>query len=71
MHSSAWQKSSYSGANDECVEVRTTDGLIELRESDDTDPIVRTTPAEFAALLRAAKAGALDPYGAAPPVAGC
>ncbi|GAA1383357.1 hypothetical protein GCM10009639_03550 [Kitasatospora putterlickiae] len=60
MRSSAWQKSSYSGANDECVEVRTTNEGIELRESDDGNTIVRTTSATFAALLQATKAGEFD-----------
>ncbi|MFE7531372.1 DUF397 domain-containing protein [Kitasatospora sp. NPDC057542] len=60
MNSSAWQKSSYSGANDECVEVRTTDGLVELRESDDGEVIVRTTPARFAKFLQSARAGEFD-----------
>ncbi|MET8700146.1 DUF397 domain-containing protein [Kitasatospora sp. NPDC004723] len=60
MRSSAWQKSSYSGANDECIEVRATDEVIELRESDDGNVIVRTTPARFAALLRDTKAGTFD-----------
>ncbi|MFF2662889.1 DUF397 domain-containing protein [Kitasatospora sp. NPDC058032] len=60
MHSSAWQKSSYSAANDECVEVRAIDGGIELRESDDGNVIVHTTAAKFAALLRDTKAGTFD-----------
>ncbi|MGW4893034.1 DUF397 domain-containing protein [Kitasatospora sp. NPDC004240] len=60
MASPAWQKSSYSGANADCVEVRTVDGLIELRESDDGDIIIRTTPAKFAAFLHGAKAGEFD-----------
>ncbi|WP_030233346.1 DUF397 domain-containing protein [Streptomyces sp. NRRL S-350] len=60
MPNSAWQKSSYSAANSECVEVRTLDGLIELRESDEGDVIVRTTAAKFAALLQGAKAGEFD-----------
>ncbi|MGW4893035.1 DUF397 domain-containing protein [Kitasatospora sp. NPDC004240] len=60
MTSAAWQKSSYSGAHDDCVEVRTVDGLIELRESDDGHVIIRTTPAKFAAFLHGAKAGEFD-----------
>lgn len=61
-----WQKSSYSGANDECVEVRTADGLVELRESDDGEVIVRTTPAKLAAFLEAAKAGEFDHHANTP-----
>ncbi|MER6303873.1 DUF397 domain-containing protein [Kitasatospora sp. NPDC001539] len=60
MSDSTWQKSSYSAANSECVEVRTVNGVIELRESDEGDVIVGTTPPEFAAFLRGAKAGEFD-----------
>ncbi|MER7583279.1 DUF397 domain-containing protein [Kitasatospora sp. NPDC097691] len=60
MTSSAWQKSSYSSSNDECVEVRTVDGLVELRESDDGEVTVRTTRLTFAAFLQGAKAGEFD-----------
>ncbi|WNM48121.1 DUF397 domain-containing protein [Kitasatospora sp. CM 4170] len=56
----AWQKSSYSGASNECVEVRATNGLIELRECDDPTTVLRTTPTNFAKLLQAIKAGELD-----------
>ncbi|MGW4897882.1 DUF397 domain-containing protein [Kitasatospora sp. NPDC004240] len=57
---SDWQKASYSGASNECVEVRTVDGLVELRESDDGDIIVRTTPTKFAKFLQGIKAGEFD-----------
>ncbi|MFI6152927.1 DUF397 domain-containing protein [Kitasatospora sp. NPDC051170] len=60
MNSSAWQKSSYSAAHDECVEVRATGGLVELRESDDADIVIRTVPARFATLLQGAKTGQFD-----------
>ncbi|GAB2721027.1 DUF397 domain-containing protein [Kitasatospora kifunensis] len=55
-----WQKSSRSAANDNCVEVRTVDGLVELRESDDGDIIVRTTPVKFAKFLQGVKDGEFD-----------
>ncbi|MBV2152742.1 DUF397 domain-containing protein [Kitasatospora sp. SUK 42] len=60
MPNSTWQKSSYSAANSECVEVRVVDGAVELRESDDGDVIVRTTPVKFAAFLQGARAGEFD-----------
>ncbi|WP_369183887.1 DUF397 domain-containing protein [Streptomyces sp. Y1] len=60
MSNSAWQKSSYSGSNSDCVEVRTADGLIELRESDEGDVIVRTTRLNLADFLQGAKAGEFD-----------
>ncbi|MGW3073725.1 DUF397 domain-containing protein [Kitasatospora sp. NPDC001132] len=60
MSDSTWQKSSYSAANSECVEVRAADGVIELRESDEGDVIVRTTTPRFAAFLQGAKAGDFD-----------
>ncbi|MFE6049654.1 DUF397 domain-containing protein [Kitasatospora sp. NPDC056446] len=60
MRNSTWQKSSYSGSNSDCVEVRAADGAIEVRESDECDVIVRTTAAKFAGFLQGAKAGEFD-----------
>ncbi|MFD0275854.1 DUF397 domain-containing protein [Kitasatospora sp. NPDC127111] len=62
MPNPEWQKSSYSASNNECVEVRTASNLVELRESDDGDVILRTTPANFAALLQGIKAGEFDHF---------
>ncbi|MET9398675.1 DUF397 domain-containing protein [Kitasatospora sp. NPDC002965] len=55
-----WQKSSFSGDQANCVEVRPGAGLVELRESDDADVILRTSPTAFAALLRSIKTGEFD-----------
>ncbi|MEK2494702.1 DUF397 domain-containing protein [Kitasatospora purpeofusca] len=60
MSKSIWQKSSYSGASNECIEVRGSDGLVELRESDDGDVILHTDPAAFAGLLSTIKSGELN-----------
>ncbi|MER8105080.1 DUF397 domain-containing protein [Kitasatospora sp. NPDC094016] len=60
MPESTWQKSSFSASSNECVEVRTVDGLVELRESDQGHLIIPTTPAHFAAFLQAAQAGEFD-----------
>ncbi|MFJ7909675.1 DUF397 domain-containing protein [Kitasatospora sp. NPDC096204] len=60
MRNSTWQKSSYSGSNADCVEVRVSGAAIELRESDEGDVIVRTTTPRFAAFLQGAKAGDFD-----------
>ncbi|MFF7638642.1 DUF397 domain-containing protein [Kitasatospora sp. NPDC008050] len=62
MTSTGWQKSSYSTSNDECVEVRTAEGLIELRESDEGGVIVRTTPAKFAKFVQGVKDGEFDHF---------
>ncbi|MFF4381083.1 DUF397 domain-containing protein [Kitasatospora sp. NPDC001547] len=56
----SWQKSSYSGATNECVEVRTVAGAVELRESDEAHLILRTTPTALAALLSGVKSGEFD-----------
>ncbi|MFD9060318.1 DUF397 domain-containing protein [Kitasatospora purpeofusca] len=60
MANHRWQKTSYSAAHDDCVEIRTGNQLVEIRESDDGETILRTTPAAAAALLRAIKSGELD-----------
>ncbi|MFE3872925.1 DUF397 domain-containing protein [Kitasatospora sp. NPDC059146] len=60
MPSSEWQKSSYSASGNECVEVRATDGLIELRESDEGGTILRTTPDTLSSLLHGIRAGEFD-----------
>ncbi|AUY50262.1 DUF397 domain-containing protein [Streptomyces sp. CB01881] len=59
-----WQKSSFSGDQANCVEVRNLDGQVELRESDCGDIIVRTTPTKFARLLQGVKAGEFDHHAA-------
>ncbi|MBV6696593.1 DUF397 domain-containing protein [Kitasatospora aureofaciens] len=60
MPNSHWKKSSHSGANSDCLEVRTVDGVIELRESDEGDVIVRTTRLKFSDFLQSAKSGEFD-----------
>ncbi|MCM2426838.1 DUF397 domain-containing protein [Streptomyces sp. RKAG337] len=55
----AWQKSTFSGGgtSGECIEVAGTTGRIHLRESDRPSEVLTTTPAHWAAFLRAIKAG--------------
>ncbi|WP_280717206.1 DUF397 domain-containing protein [Kitasatospora sp. MAP5-34] len=60
---SDWQKSSFSGNSNECVEIRTVDGFIEVRESDSADVIVRTTPRKWAGSLLGARNGEFDHCG--------
>ncbi|MFE5161844.1 DUF397 domain-containing protein [Streptomyces sp. NPDC056697] len=57
-----WRKSSYSGdAANNCVEVtRAADAAILLRESDEPQTVIATTPAALRALTRAARAGRFD-----------
>ncbi|MGW3039276.1 DUF397 domain-containing protein [Kitasatospora sp. NPDC001159] len=55
-----WQKSSFSGSGNDCVEVRKADSLVELRESDEGETILRTTPTALAALLQGIKVGEFD-----------
>ncbi|MEV6978448.1 DUF397 domain-containing protein [Kitasatospora sp. NPDC093806] len=59
-----WQKASCSGSSNACVEMRTVNGLVELRESDDPYVIVQAAPAAFAGLLGVIKVGGLDHVGA-------
>ncbi|MFJ4092029.1 DUF397 domain-containing protein [Kitasatospora sp. NPDC089913] len=60
MPDAIWQKSSYSAANNECVEVRAGAEAVELRESDAPGLVLKADPAVFADLLRTIKAGELD-----------
>lgn len=58
-HETAWVKASRSGADGNCVEQRRADGMIEVRDTKDNGagPLLRFTPAEFAAWLDGAKRG--------------
>ncbi|MEV7772229.1 DUF397 domain-containing protein [Kitasatospora sp. NPDC086791] len=60
MTSSARQKSSFSEAASNCVEVRAFEGAVELRESDEGEVIVRTTRPGLADFLQGAKAEEFD-----------
>lgn len=62
MRTINWQKSSYSGQGegDACVEVASMGEDIALRESDDPDRVVTTTPTELRSLLDGIKAGEFD-----------
>ncbi|MFB7674210.1 DUF397 domain-containing protein [Kitasatospora purpeofusca] len=60
MSSSSWQRSSYSAANNECVEVRVCGEVVELRESDEPGTILGADPAAFLSLLESIKASGFD-----------
>ncbi|MFD8782286.1 DUF397 domain-containing protein [Kitasatospora sp. NPDC059599] len=62
MTDTEWQKSSFSGNVENCVEVRAVGTAVELRESDEGHITLRTTPAALAALLHSVKAGEFDHY---------
>ncbi|MHB0908373.1 DUF397 domain-containing protein [Streptomyces argenteolus] len=55
-----WRKSSFSEQSGNCIELAVVDGGVLVRESDDPEVIVRTTPAKLAAFLAGAKAGEFD-----------
>ncbi|WP_413103202.1 DUF397 domain-containing protein [Streptomyces sp. Inha503] len=56
-----WQKSSYSSAGNACLYVSAPDNAtIRLRESDEPETILTTTPTTLSALIRSAKTGQLD-----------
>ncbi|MFB7123613.1 MULTISPECIES: DUF397 domain-containing protein [Streptomycetaceae] len=60
MTDTEWQKSSFSGNVENCVEVRTVGWAVELRESDEGHLTIRSTPTALAALLLGVKAGEFD-----------
>ncbi|WP_079038327.1 DUF397 domain-containing protein [Streptomyces sp. NBRC 110028] len=56
-----WQKSSYSHEGANCVYVAApAPHTIALRESEEPDVILTTTPATLGTFIRAAKAGTFD-----------
>ncbi|GAA3125733.1 DUF397 domain-containing protein [Streptomyces rectiviolaceus] len=56
MHTYNWQKSTYSPDGSNCVYIAATpDGTIHLRESDEPDITLTTTPDRLHALIRTLK----------------
>ncbi|EFL22627.1 conserved hypothetical protein [Streptomyces himastatinicus ATCC 53653] len=63
MSNHDWQKSSYCAQGANCVYVAApAPHTIALRESDEPDIILTTTPATLGTFIRAAKAGAFDGF---------
>ncbi|MER7878715.1 DUF397 domain-containing protein [Streptomyces solisilvae] len=62
MSDLTWQKSSFSEAGAaNCVEIAITDDIgIRIRESDEPEAVIRTSPAALGVLIGAIKAGRLD-----------
>ncbi|MEU1421422.1 DUF397 domain-containing protein [Kitasatospora sp. NPDC005751] len=57
-----WKKASLGGEAHESLEVRTVDDMVEIRDPDTGDIIVRTTPRKWAAFLLGVKAGEFDHF---------
>lgn len=58
-----WQKSTFSAEANGCVYLATAeDGSIKLRESDDPDVIVSTSPEKLRAFILGVKAGEFDHF---------
>lgn len=56
-----WRKSSFSTDGANCVELAVTDGIsIHIRESDEPNAVIHTSPAALRSFIRAAKATHLD-----------
>ncbi|MGY4952149.1 DUF397 domain-containing protein [Streptomyces nigrescens] len=57
-----WHKSTYSGQNDNCVEVADSDpDKVMFRDSkQDDSAVINVSPAAWASFVSAAKAGKLD-----------
>ncbi|MEK2488380.1 DUF397 domain-containing protein [Kitasatospora purpeofusca] len=60
MEQLAWQKSTFSGEDADCVEIAADGELIHIRESDDPATAITTTKAKLSAWLQGAKAGEFD-----------
>ncbi|MEV5201656.1 DUF397 domain-containing protein [Streptomyces sp. NPDC053720] len=57
-----WQKSSFSGGGEQCVEVARQAEDILVRESDDPSAVTRTSRSKFAAFIQGVKAGEFDHF---------
>ncbi|QKW50634.1 DUF397 domain-containing protein [Streptomyces buecherae] len=58
-----WQKSSFSGGGGEqCLELANAAGEILVRESDDPNVILKTTPAKLRAFIQGVRAGEFDHF---------
>ncbi|MGW7755952.1 DUF397 domain-containing protein [Streptomyces violaceusniger] len=55
-----WRKSTFSENQANCVELAAAPGGIRMRESDEPEAVIRTTPAALGVFIRAVKAGRLD-----------
>ncbi|MFS7875110.1 DUF397 domain-containing protein [Streptomyces asiaticus] len=61
MSDLTWQKSSFSdGAGPNCMELAAVPDGVHIRESDEPEAVVRTTPAALGGFIRAIKTGRLD-----------
>jgi len=59
LSTAEWRKSSFSGANDNCVEIaRNLPGIVAIRDSKNPDgPALSVTRMRWAAFMAAVKAG--------------
>ncbi|KAK1180209.1 DUF397 domain-containing protein [Streptomyces sp. NBS 14/10] len=55
-----WRKSSFSTSGANCVELAAAHAHIHIRESDEPDTVLHTTPATLRRFIRATKTGGLD-----------
>ncbi|GHJ30337.1 hypothetical protein TPA0910_47700 [Streptomyces hygroscopicus subsp. sporocinereus] len=61
MPHTTWRKSSFSAdVHQNCVELAAAGNGIRLRESDEPDAVLRTSPAALGIFIRAVKDGRLD-----------
>lgn len=62
MLTSTYRKSSYSGGQGACVEARTNNGRIQVRDTKlgEASPVLGFAPSGWSALLSSIKAGQLD-----------
>jgi hypothetical protein len=57
---SNWRKSSRSGGGDNCVEVRYLDGVVQVRDSEDPEPIQTYTRSQWSAFLAGVRSGEFE-----------
>jgi hypothetical protein len=61
MKQHIWVKSTRSGSNGECTEVRHRGDMVDVRDSKDPDgPVLSFAPAEWEAFIEGARLGEFD-----------
>ncbi|WP_194904208.1 DUF397 domain-containing protein [Catenulispora rubra] len=55
-----WRKSSHSGGGDNCLQVRYVGGVVQVRDSEDPEPVQTYTRSQWDAFLAGVRSGEFE-----------